>query len=306
MKRFSPLLLLLTACFYFTSAGTLTAQCQSGDCKNGYGTYSYSTGDKFTGYFANGKRNGQGTYTWANGNVHVGENKDDQLHGQGTYTFTSLGHKYIGNFAYGVRSGYGTFFWKNGDKYEGYWMNDKMHGQGTYTYSTGKVDKGYWENDVYQGSSTRPDGGNFCTSLDKIRSSMEDNFSSIKGTQHWDEEKSVNYWTSTVSLPGATYSDIEGAGEGTESSAYYKFLKTSSYTEAESKFYAIKAEMEKCIPYDWFPETDTNFDDERMEYVMMDEDYYYFAPGRYISLQMVKDKNDGHYYVEIFCAKTTY
>ena len=61
----------------FTYAG-----CENGDCHNGYGTYiwfngdtddrPWSHGDKFTGYFKNGKMHGQGSYFYTNGNVYVG------------------------------------------------------------------------------------------------------------------------------------------------------------------------------------------------------------------------------------------
>ena len=64
------------------------SECIKGDCNNGYGTYTWNTGDKYVGEHRDGKPNGQGTYTWANGNKYVGEYKDGKYHGQGTYTAT--------------------------------------------------------------------------------------------------------------------------------------------------------------------------------------------------------------------------
>ena len=65
------------------------AECIKGDCNNGYGTYTWNTGDKYVGEFKDGKGHGQGTYTYANGDIYVGEFKDDKKHGQGTVTFTN-------------------------------------------------------------------------------------------------------------------------------------------------------------------------------------------------------------------------
>ena len=47
------------------------AECIEGDCNNGYGTYTWASGefagDKYVGEFKDGKRHGQGTHTWADG-----------------------------------------------------------------------------------------------------------------------------------------------------------------------------------------------------------------------------------------------
>ena len=41
------------------------AQCVSGDCEDGQGTYIYNNGDKYIGEFKKNKKNGLGIYTWA-------------------------------------------------------------------------------------------------------------------------------------------------------------------------------------------------------------------------------------------------
>jgi hypothetical protein len=301
MKRFTPLTFLLTA--LLLGAGfTLKAQCTSGDCSNGYGTYTYTSGDKYTGYFADGKRNGQGTYYFSNGNKYVGDNKDDYLHGYGTFTFTN-GSRYEGQFAYGVRSGSGTFYWANGDKYMGSWANDKMNGQGTFTYADGSTKTGYWKNDSYVGTSDAAgNSDDFCSAMDKIREDMDNDFGNIKGAKYWDEKAGKNYWSTTVNLPGSDYSDIEDASSESGASAYYQYLKTNSYSDAKNKFDEIKSKMEGCKPADWYDETDDDFSDEALEYLLMDESYYDFGPGKYISLALAKDKTDGYYYVDIMFA----
>ncbi|KJU83405.1 MORN repeat protein [Candidatus Magnetobacterium bavaricum] len=95
-------------------------ECIEGNCVNGYGTYSYSNGDKYVGEWKDSKRYGQGTYTLSNGSKYVGQWKDGEPHGQGTYTFS------------------------NGDKHVGQWKDGKRHGEGTYTFSDGRVLSGIW------------------------------------------------------------------------------------------------------------------------------------------------------------------
>ena len=101
------------------------AECIKGDCNNGYGTFTWESGefagDKYVGEHKDDKMHGQGTYTWANGNKYVGEVKDGNLHGQGTKIFA------------------------DGSKYVGEWKDDIPHGQGTFTYADGTFEKGIYD-----------------------------------------------------------------------------------------------------------------------------------------------------------------
>ena len=47
-------------------------ECIQGDCVNGYGTYIFSSGDKYVGEWKNSKYHGQGTFTYADGRVEKG------------------------------------------------------------------------------------------------------------------------------------------------------------------------------------------------------------------------------------------
>ena len=67
MKR---LLILSILCLLSTQSWS--QECISGNCVNGYGTYTYADGDKYVGEWGNGKRNGQGTYTYADGGKKAG------------------------------------------------------------------------------------------------------------------------------------------------------------------------------------------------------------------------------------------
>ena len=150
--------------------------CIKGDCKNGYGTFISSDGDKYVGNwksglmngygtmtFANsakyvgnwksGSQNGYGTFTWSDGRKYVGNWKDDDFNGYGTYTYSN-GRKYVGNWKSGLQNGYGTFTWSDGTKYVGNWKSGKRNGYGTETYSDGTKYVGNWKDNNFNGYGT--------------------------------------------------------------------------------------------------------------------------------------------------------
>ncbi len=98
--------------------------CVSGNCYDGYGTYVYKEGDKYTGYFKNFVQNGYGIYYYKNGARYIGEWKD------------------------GVQNGFGVYYFKTGEKYIGYWENLRRHGWGI-NYDPYKELKeiGFWDKD---------------------------------------------------------------------------------------------------------------------------------------------------------------
>ena len=49
------------------------AQCIEGDCKNGYGTFTFPDGRKYVGESKDNKKHEQGTFTWASGAEYVEE-----------------------------------------------------------------------------------------------------------------------------------------------------------------------------------------------------------------------------------------
>ena len=94
------------------------AQCIEGDCKNGYGTFTFPDGRKYVGESKDSKKHEQGTYTWIIGSKYVGQWKDGEQHGQGTYTHG------------------------NGTKYVGEFKDSEYHWQGTLVYADGRIDNG--------------------------------------------------------------------------------------------------------------------------------------------------------------------
>jgi hypothetical protein len=94
------------------SGGTASAECTSGNCVYGQGTYTWPDGEKYVGDFIDGNFSGQGTYTYANGDIYVGDFIDDKRTGQGTYTYAN-GDIYVGDFIDGEQTGQGTFTTKS-------------------------------------------------------------------------------------------------------------------------------------------------------------------------------------------------
>ena len=143
-----------------------------GRIRNGTGTYTWSTGETYSGMwendspsgkgklewpslgiyegdFFNGKREGMGTFTWTYDSEipegaplsYVGDWVDDKIGTQGTLVLSGVG-TYEGDFSRQQRSGTGTFTWLNGDVYTGAWVKDTIEGQGTLTMSDGTVLEG--------------------------------------------------------------------------------------------------------------------------------------------------------------------
>ena len=55
--------------FVLFASFSVFAGCISGNCTNGYGTYTFTDGDIYVGKFKDDKLEGQGTLTLANGDV---------------------------------------------------------------------------------------------------------------------------------------------------------------------------------------------------------------------------------------------
>lgn len=70
--------------------------CLSGDCNNGFGTYEFPSGNKYTGNFKDRKREGEGTFYFANGERFSGIFHNNNF-SNGTYVFSS-GASYTGTY----------------------------------------------------------------------------------------------------------------------------------------------------------------------------------------------------------------
>ena len=118
-------LLLSTILFVMVFAKTQAqANCTSGDCVNGFGTFVYNNGDTYVGNWKNDKRDGKGTYTWA------------------------VGGSYIGDWIENAQTGSCVNNHANGDKYVGQILNGKREGEGVYTLANGYYKKGIFKNNI--------------------------------------------------------------------------------------------------------------------------------------------------------------
>jgi hypothetical protein len=111
---------------------------------DGKGTFTWSKGDVYTGYFKDGHRNGNGKYVFKDGTVYDGDWFADNEEGEGTLTLPG-GDIYKGSFKDNFRDGYGIYTSLTGDlyncpgcrKYAGYWRRDLKEGIGNCFDSRG-------------------------------------------------------------------------------------------------------------------------------------------------------------------------
>jgi hypothetical protein len=139
----------------YVGTGSNNYGCISGDCNNGYGIYTWNTGERYEGYFQNGMRNGQGTNIFPSGSKYEGLWKDDKKDGYGFYQYKpeSEYESYRGDYVQDVMTGSGTFIYRNGQKYIGDLKNNLFDGNGTMYYADGRIEAGKWSLDKYIGSS---------------------------------------------------------------------------------------------------------------------------------------------------------
>jgi len=139
-----PVFICCLLIFYLFVPSSLQAECISGDCYNGTGTYTWPDGQRYVGEFRDGKLHGTGTYTWPDGTKYVGEYRDNKR-SRGTLTWPD-GRRYEGEFWDDKRSR-GTLTWPDGRRYEGEWLDDKRNGRGTYTWPDGTKEIGEYRDD---------------------------------------------------------------------------------------------------------------------------------------------------------------
>ncbi len=165
----------------------LTAQCISGDCKNGTGMYRYPSGAKYIGQFKDGEIHGTGTCQYTDGSKYQGEWANRYPDGKGTKTLkdgrtrtgrwvkgypvdgnglvienlfpekeTEIAEENIqsGCLSGNCDNGEGIFAYADGSKYEGQFMDSKPDGWGTFTYTTGDRYVGSYKNGIKHGKGT--------------------------------------------------------------------------------------------------------------------------------------------------------
>ena len=140
----------LTSFVSFFNVNQLFAECQKGNCNNGFGelkskAYSYS------GAFRNGMFNGKGRLVFANGNSYDGQFVNGFIDGFGRFNYYS-GHQYSGDFKKNVKEGRGKMTFANNDVYQGEWSDDNMEGNGIYYFADGGRYEGAFSESKFNGS----------------------------------------------------------------------------------------------------------------------------------------------------------
>ena len=119
--------------------------------RHGKGTLSWPNGNRYIGYWREGKMCGAGIFTYGvEGDRYDGEFNDDKKHGKGCYTFAN-GNKYSGEFHNDKRHGNGKYHWVCGDMYSGEWREGRMEGIGTTVYANGNRYEGSFKEDKREG-----------------------------------------------------------------------------------------------------------------------------------------------------------
>ncbi|MBW2218668.1 MAG: hypothetical protein JRF40_04110 [Deltaproteobacteria bacterium] len=113
---------------------------QHGEC-----TYTWFSGDVFSGSWTEGKRNGWGTLNRPDGAYYEGEWKDGMRHGNGMYKWSNSAH-YEGEWKEDERWGMGVFYGSDGSYYKGEWEKGMQHGKGMYKWPSGTYFNGEWKN----------------------------------------------------------------------------------------------------------------------------------------------------------------
>ena len=172
--------LVLVACTVAHTPADLAAQCQSGNCQNGTGTYRYSSVSTYSGQFVQDLRQGKGKMTLQNGNVYEGQFVNGRMQGQGSMTYGN-GDRCVGMWSNDQPNGQGKYFFKTRERYEGQLVNGQFAGIGTMYYTDGAYYSGSWTDNRKNGLGkiVTPDG------------------KTTSGT--WNMGKAVSTTTSTVS-----------------------------------------------------------------------------------------------------------
>ncbi len=177
--------------FLLLCAGTgASAQCVTGDCQNGIGTYLFPSGAKYTGHFKNGEINGVGVCYYTNNSKYQGEWANRYPEGKGTKTYSdgtvrtglwkkgkpvdengNLLEEYVarkkeersddgtniqsGCLAGDCMNGPGVFAYPDGSKYDGNFLNGKFEGEGIFYFANGDVYTGGFRENYPDGKGTR-------------------------------------------------------------------------------------------------------------------------------------------------------
>ena len=136
MKKFLSIVLLS-----LLFGGSALAECIKGDCKKGYGEFSWKDLGIYKGEWLNSKMHGYGEYEgYPDGShaglTHKGYYKKDKKHGDGKFTHPN-GAVFEGEYR-NNKMKIGKFTFADGGVFEGKFRNDKIK-LGKYVWPNGDI-----------------------------------------------------------------------------------------------------------------------------------------------------------------------
>ncbi|MCP4439736.1 MAG: hypothetical protein GY810_12400 [Aureispira sp.] len=70
------------------SSGQLKATCTSGNCRDGFGHYTWPSGERYVGNWTKGNMEGHGVFYWKSGRKYIGAWAKNKMNGRGTMFYT--------------------------------------------------------------------------------------------------------------------------------------------------------------------------------------------------------------------------
>jgi len=122
--------ILVTILITFLSFFNLSAQCISGNCQNGIGTYLVNNQGKYVGEFQKSQFLGKGIFYYLNGDKFLGRWANGIQNGKGK--LITAEYQYIGQFKNGEFDGFGTRTYNNGQKDQGNFQKGELIERSTY------------------------------------------------------------------------------------------------------------------------------------------------------------------------------
>lgn len=104
----------------------------------GWGKCTYPNGQKYAGFWDDGKFHGSGALDFGNGNLYVGSFKKHKMEGFGTMTYGDKS-KYIGQWRRNKKHGCGKLIIFGKGTLQGDWEKDQLVGAGFFTEPDKKV-----------------------------------------------------------------------------------------------------------------------------------------------------------------------
>jgi hypothetical protein len=212
MKRYHLFPSLLLAVL-FLSIQNLAAQCISGNCQNGTGTYRYGTTAKYTGQFRNNLRHGNGKMIMGNNNVYEGQFVNGRMQGEGTMTYPN-GDRYVGQWNNDLPNGQGIYYFTTKERYEGSFVKGEFDGQGIMYYPDGAYYTGSWKQNRKSGSGKLVDSNGATTSgtwaNGKLINKNQAPATNNNGTANNNKPTRTNNKPTGNTKPNSTKADVTG------------------------------------------------------------------------------------------------